>query len=347
MSQDALGVLTASHNSVYFPAPPSDTLVVENVVTVTYHRHSEDSDGVVLFRIKCSAPQKFHVNPRIGAIVVRKSVETNPSTAPRASITFSLKDEAASSKSAASPCVSAAPQSSTAFRPFQERFSITSIYIPGERAIDAAGKRRKEALVDLYEEATGHNGAQLWPHSRSIKTITLKVYLDGICWPTDKVPDGGSVVPPDAVVLCKKAPTSLVSPAKQPSQRDIRPGVAEAAWQSARPQDLKKIADETTKLRKELEDLEKAITESERDKKVLQKSVTSSTSMLEAAGKKAAVLGSSDDSVVRKRKRGIPFSVVLVLMVLTFGLGLYLRLRNGDRLQNPFSFPFSSTHPDL
>jgi hypothetical protein len=342
------GSLHVSHSAMYFPPPPDTRTFVENVVRVTFDvTEKHVKDVAVVFKVKCSSPGKFHVHPRVGSMLVR-SGSTTCSIALHVSAKEEGSTNASSIRSPLSMARSAAtPSTVKGTRDYQERFSIEAFFVTDDEDVAAAASDATANGVDivpssklaqkvsqsqkLYDKAA-HGGPR--PTMVPLKAVTIRVYLENVCM---KAPRDGNinavVVPPDAEVHFlpfRASPSSTRNANATPSRNSASPIPAVAPGDN---NNLGAIAEETLRLKEELQRLQSAIAETERDKRVLERGVAGSTSILKKYD--SVVVEESVDQEKRK-KRGIPFVIVVAMMFLTFAISLYFRMQTGRAITNPF-----------
>lgn len=336
----APGRLEVSHPALYFPPPPEPNSFVENSVRLTFEAESavHSQQVAIVFKLKCSAPNKFHVLPRIGAMVLPAG-ESSANIV----ITVAVKDDSCLSVNGArSPCASlmnrstltATPRNGKGgFRDYQERFSIDVIYITASTEVAHIVQRLKNAptlkkhpndLSDVFEKAsTGTLGANAIP----LSPVHLKVFMDQVVMGKkgDQLEPGCVVVPAEADVRIVPMRSSRQHSTATPVQMPTIGGGSALS-----------IAEETQRLKAELQRLEQAIADTERDKIVLERGVAGSAAILNKYELQQQTADDTNRQLPVKRKRGIPFVVVLFLMFVTFAVTLFFRLQDGRVITNPF-----------
>lgn len=364
------GSISLSHPAMYFPPPPDTSTFVENVIRITYEAAQPQSkDTAVVFKVKCSAPSKFHVHPRIGTMLVRQTTLSSS-----IALHVSAKEEGSACSSARSP-VSYAARSAAVTpstigrgngRDYQERFSVEAFLLLDDDDVAAAAsedstvqtpssKTQKLSALSqkLYDKAANRGGSST-ASCVPIKSVGIKVYLDNVIMSgaSPQAEHSCMVVPADADVrfLPFRAPSarsSLATPARasfHTGQGSLDTTTTTAGCES--------IAEETRRLKEELARLQNAIAETERDKRVLERGVAGSATILKKCEE------SFDRSEMRRdaetlekttppKKRGVPFIVVLGMMFLTFVISLYFRLQSGQAITNPFGLHRAPTPHDF
>lgn len=356
------GSLTLSHSAMYFPPPPDTNTYVENIVKITYSQEqARDADVAVVFKVKCSAPTKFHVHPRIGTILIPRG-----SLSSFIELHVSAKEEGSGNcstliaRSTAPSAVGGGERGGRATRDFQERFSVDAFLLLSGDDVAAAAEEAASATSQtpssrsqrvqtqsqkLFDKASASQSASI----QQVKSAAIRVFLDNVVLPGGQ-PSSAScvVIPPEAQVrfLPFRAPpastrSSLTTPARQNAPGTLRLPVESPAQQQQDAASGDPIAEETRRLKEELARLQSAIVETERDKKVLERGVAGSTTMLkkydDAINAAEQSDGAATASASLKKKRGVPFVVVIGMMFLTFAVSLYFRLNSGrGAITNPF-----------
>lgn len=348
--------LKVSHPRIYFPPAPSDDSVVENVIIVGTEQSAAASPAreappldntIIIFKVKCSAPKRFHVAPCVG--IVQPYLGANNGVP----IRISLKQQDREGESPTNPrprsladttCSNLAASSSNLIQQ-QERFAVEGILVRGDAAV-------REKLIDIEHQT----GALLKCFERLskpehgsevvvLKPVALKAHLDNVVWekraagPTN---DSLIIVPAEAqvTVVKRKSNSESISPSTRVGRRQSvsspvpkRPPASSALTPAA-------VA-EADALRKELQELEDAIAETDRDRLLLSQTVDQTNAILDRATvanhKRREAEAAAAKQEMKPRKRGIPFLLVVFLMLLTFSAAIWIRMRRGDVIRNPFS----------
>ncbi|KAK7196392.1 hypothetical protein NESM_000576000 [Novymonas esmeraldas] len=211
--------LSASCDALYFPAEPRD-----NVVTLCWTPQEAplQPNTTVLYKVKCTAPQLFHVQPRYGGLVLADATGTaTPAPSQTTTITFGLRggggggadgeDDGAAAPSAVSRHTtrgaSATPGGGGGGPAYQERFAVEYVVVQSEPLAlqqihgslgDAA--RLTEVVKNMWSLIA--SGAIPRAHLGAQATLHLKVYtINVVLHPSDPAPGGDGakiVVPPEA-----------------------------------------------------------------------------------------------------------------------------------------------------
>lgn len=355
------GKLTPSCGAMYFPSPPDDMCFAENVITITFQGELSPADRVLVFKVKSSAPTKFHVLPRYGALVIPANSESAS-----LDVVVQLKDTAGSPGSNESPAHSIAQRTNppntnngnsnnNRQHDYQEKFSIESFLVSRAESV-AVGMRSSSGkeVQDLYDQASQWSGKGL-DTSIPLKAVSIKAYTENVWWNESGPPPPQSIVPiegsrisfkpyaarprsarnagtPLKMLFKKNSDASAATPR---GESLIPPPIplAQPPSTSASESEASKLMEESQRLREQLQQLQNAIDETALDKKQLEKSLAQGSSALQRRDEQQSIKSVVDApqgekvslTNTAKRKRGIPFMVVLSLMIVTFCVAFVMR----------------------
>ncbi|KPI83016.1 hypothetical protein ABL78_7963 [Leptomonas seymouri] len=221
--------LTPSCANLYFPAEPRD-----NVVALRWDASDAplEPNTSVIFKVKCTAPQRFHVTPRYGALLLADVMGATVQYSNKvAEIVFGLRENhvgaaekqggtagngalpSAMSRASTSRMASVTPGGPA----YQERFSIEYVVIKSEplafqQILNSLTDYAKLAEVVKSMWSLVASGAIPRAHIGAQASINMKVFMENVVLNrNDPPPDGGDgaakiVVPPEARLVVPTPP---------------------------------------------------------------------------------------------------------------------------------------------
>ncbi|KPA80831.1 hypothetical protein ABB37_04258 [Leptomonas pyrrhocoris] len=273
--------LSLSCDGLYFPAEPYD-----NITTLKWNPGGTplEPNTSVIFKVKCTAPQLFHVVPRYGAIPLADATGTSVQPASKATtITFGLREHhagaeeengaaggngtavSAMNRGAASPQASRATSAAPGGPPYQERFAVEYVMIKSEplafqQIFNSLADHRK--LTEVVKNMWSLVASSAIPsaHMGTQASINLKVFMENVVMNrNDPAPPGRDeatkiVVPIEARLVAPNAHerasrTDGHNPSSAASHKTSENASATA---STPPSSRRKAVDELRALKEEI-----------------------------------------------------------------------------------------------
>jgi hypothetical protein len=274
--------LVPSCENLYFPAEPRD-----NVLALRWSTNDAplEPNTSVIFKVKCTAPQLFHVLPRYGAILLADATGALVQSSNKATeITFGLRENHAGteennnggggvSPSAMNRASTARPSRASSAAPggggptYQERFAIEYVVIKSEplafqQIFNTLADHGKLTEVVKSMWSLVASGAIPRAHLGVQASINMKVFMENVVLnKNDPAPNGGEevakiVVPAEARLV---VPSAHVQGSHTSSRHQLssatsrRPSETNpSATNSTPPSSRRKAVDELRALKEEI-----------------------------------------------------------------------------------------------